>query len=53
MEAMRCLKRRRFDLVDKQMVADAKKVRDGSGRTLGSDSAIQRGQPNPVGQLFG
>ena len=27
--------------------------RDGSGRTLGSDSAIQRGRPNPNSRLFG
>ena len=26
---------------------------DGPGRTIGSDSAIQRGRPNPHGRLFG
>ena len=53
MEAMRALKRRLSDVVYKQMVSDAKRAEDGPGRTRGSDSAIQRGRPNPDGRHFG
>jgi transposase len=52
MEAIRALKRRLSDVVYRRMVNDAK-GQDGSGRTRGCDSSIQRGQPNPDGQLFG
>ena len=51
MEAIRALERRLSDVVYRQMISDAKHVTvagDGSGRTLGSDSAIQRGQPIPT-----
>ena len=50
MEAIRALERRLSDVVYRQMISDAKHVTvagDGSGRTLGSDSAIQRGQAHP------
>jgi transposase len=52
MEAIRALKRRLSDVVYRRMVNDAK-GQDGSGRTRGCDSSIQRGQPNPDGRLFG
>ena len=53
MEALRALKRRLSDVVYQQMVADAKRAQDGPGRTHGSDSAIQRGRPNPHSRHFG
>ena len=53
MEAMRALKRRLSDVVYRQMVHDAKRRRDGPGRTRGGDSAIQRGRPEPQGRHFG
>jgi len=42
-EAMRALNRRLSDEADRQMVKDA----ETTGTGPGSDSAIQRGQPNP------
>src|SRR6266536_2333668 len=53
MEAMRALKRRLSDVVYKQMIADAKPAGTGPGGHPGSDSDIQRGQPNPDSWHFG
>jgi hypothetical protein len=56
MEALRALKRHLSDVVYKRMLHDAQargSWSDGPGRTLGSDSAIQRGRPNPDSRLFG
>jgi transposase len=47
MEALRALKRRLSDIVYRQLLADAKQLKDGPGRTHGGDSDIQRGRPNP------
>jgi transposase len=52
MEALRALKRRLSDVVYRQMLADAKTPRDGSGRTHGGDSDIQRGRLNPHDRHF-
>jgi transposase len=56
MEAIRALKRHLSDVVypaDDPRRASRPNQPDGSGRTHGSDSAIQRGQLNPDSQLFG
>lgn len=52
MAAMRALKRRLSDTVYRQMTQDAA-ARDGSGRTHGGDSDIQRGRPKPQDRHFG
>ena len=51
-EAARCLKRRLADHLWRIMINDERRG-GGPGRTPGDDSAIQRGWPNPNGQLFG
>ena len=51
-EAARCLKRRLADHLWRTMITDERRG-GGPGRTTGGDSAIQRGWPNPNGQLFG
>ena len=56
MEALRALKRHlsRRDLqAHGQRHPTRPNQRDGPGRTIGSDSAIQRGRPNPDSRLFG
>ena len=58
-EARRCLKRRRSDMVYRQLVADAQQAapsgsRGGPGRALGGVTHIQRGRPaHPGHRLFG
>jgi transposase len=53
MEALRALKRRLSDVVYRQMLADAKRLETGPGRTRGGDSDIQRSRPNPHDRHFG
>ena len=56
MEALRALKRHLSNVVYEQMIRDAKRARPsgtGPGGHSGSDSAIQRGRPNPDSRLFG
>ena len=56
MEALRALKRHLSDVVYKQMLRDTQRLTadgTGPGRTVGRDSAIQRGRPNPDSRLFG
>ena len=49
-EALRALKRRNSDAVNRQLVADAA-LETGPGRANGDDSSIQRDRPNPDGRL--
>ena len=47
MEAMRALKRRLSDVVDKQMVADAKRLETGPGGHVGATLQSSAADPNP------
>ena len=55
MEALRALKRHLSDVVYRHMVHDDQTCPNGGagpGGHIGSDSAIQRGQPNPDSQTL-
>ena len=52
-EAKRCLKRRLADHIWRTLMADERRLAASPGRTVGDDSAIQRGWHNPVNQPFG